>query len=158
MSVLALTRSWPEDWQGHRGRVDRMLLDELAPPAERPLVYVCGPTAFVEAVAEALVGAGHDPGADQDRALRTDGSVSMEPLDGNAIAGTLYEHFGSEMTTVTGSCSHCGASGQIAELAVYVRAPGTVVRCRTCGNVVLVLTRAAEQLRVELSGYVLRAD
>ncbi len=59
--VLALTRSWPEDWQGHRGRVDRMLLDELAPPAERPLVYVCGPTPFVEAVAEALVGAGHDP-------------------------------------------------------------------------------------------------
>jgi ferredoxin-NADP reductase len=58
---LALTRSWPDDWAGHRGRVDRALLDTLAPTGDRPLVYVCGPTPFVEAVAEALVGAGHDP-------------------------------------------------------------------------------------------------
>ena len=28
----------------------------------RPLVYVCGPTAFVEAAAEALVALGHEPG------------------------------------------------------------------------------------------------
>jgi ferredoxin-NADP reductase len=60
---IALTRQWPEDWQGYRGRIDRQLLEEVTwPPDERPLVYVCGPTAFVEAVAEALVGAGHDPG------------------------------------------------------------------------------------------------
>ena len=59
---LTLTREWPEDWQGHRGRIDRALLDELAWPVdEKPLSYVCGPTAFVEAVAEALVGAGHQP-------------------------------------------------------------------------------------------------
>jgi uncharacterized Zn finger protein len=82
----------------------------------------------------------------------------MEPLDGNAIAGTLFEYFGSEMTTVTGSCTHCGASGQIAELAVYVRAPGAVAHCRCCGNVVLVVMRAAEQLRVELTGYRLTAN
>jgi ferredoxin-NADP reductase len=60
---LTLTRQWPTDWRGHRGRVDRNLLAELAwPPQQRPLVYICGPTAFVEAVAEALVGAGHEPG------------------------------------------------------------------------------------------------
>jgi ferredoxin-NADP reductase len=60
---LALTRQWPADWSGHRGRVDRELLEEVAWPAEeRPLAYVCGPTGFVEAVAENLVGAGHDPG------------------------------------------------------------------------------------------------
>jgi uncharacterized Zn finger protein len=82
----------------------------------------------------------------------------MAPLDGNAIAGTLYEYFGSEMTTVTGSCTHCGASGQIAELAVYVRAPGAVARCRSCGNAVLVLIRAHEHLRVELTGYRLPTD
>jgi ferredoxin-NADP reductase len=57
---IALTRDWPEDWQGHRGRVDRQLLEELAwPPDEHPLVYVCGPTAFAETVAEALVQNGH---------------------------------------------------------------------------------------------------
>ena len=60
---LTLTRQWPVDWQGHRGRVDRDLLAEVAWPAhQRPLIYVCGPTAFVEAVAEALVAAGHEPG------------------------------------------------------------------------------------------------
>jgi ferredoxin-NADP reductase len=60
---LALTREWPEAWTGHRGRVDRALLETVGfPPAQTPLVYVCGPTSFVEAVAEALVQAGHEPG------------------------------------------------------------------------------------------------
>jgi ferredoxin-NADP reductase len=60
---LALTRGWPEDWDGHRGRVDRELLHKVAwPPEQRPLLYVCGPTAFVETIADALVRAGHEPG------------------------------------------------------------------------------------------------
>jgi ferredoxin-NADP reductase len=60
---LTLTRHWPTDWQGHPGRVDRSLLAGVAwPPQRQPLVYVCGPTAFVEVVAEALVEAGHEPG------------------------------------------------------------------------------------------------
>jgi ferredoxin-NADP reductase len=32
------------------------------PPEERPLVYICGPTGFVETAAEALVALGHDAG------------------------------------------------------------------------------------------------
>jgi ferredoxin-NADP reductase len=59
---FTLTRSWPTDWTGHRGRVDQQLLHDLAwPPAEQPRIYVCGPTPFVEAVAEALVQMGHEP-------------------------------------------------------------------------------------------------
>ena len=59
---LTLTREQPEGWTGLRGRIDRGLLEEVAwPPAERPLVYVCGPTAFVEVVAAGLVELGHDP-------------------------------------------------------------------------------------------------
>ncbi len=59
---LTLTRSWPEDWRGHRGRVDRQLLGQVAwLPDERPRTYACGPTAFVEAVAETLVQMGHEP-------------------------------------------------------------------------------------------------
>jgi ferredoxin-NADP reductase len=59
---LTLTREWPDGWEGHRGRVDKELLDEIAwPPDSRPLSYVCGPTALVEAVAEALVESGHEP-------------------------------------------------------------------------------------------------
>jgi ferredoxin-NADP reductase len=61
--AITLTREAPEGWRGRRGRVDRALLEEVAwPPAERPLVYVCGPTGFVESAAAALVGLGHEPG------------------------------------------------------------------------------------------------
>jgi len=60
--LITLTRRWPDAWTGHRGRIDQALLDEVAwPPEERPLILVCGPTALVEAVAQALVGLGHDP-------------------------------------------------------------------------------------------------
>jgi ferredoxin-NADP reductase len=38
-----------------------MLRDAGFDPAERPRVFVCGPTAFVEQVAEVLVELGHDP-------------------------------------------------------------------------------------------------
>jgi len=60
---FTLTRAWPDTWQGHRGRIDRALLEEVAwPPPERGLSYVCGPTAFVETAANTLVELGHDPG------------------------------------------------------------------------------------------------
>jgi ferredoxin-NADP reductase len=59
---LTLTREWPSDWTGHRGRVDRELLaDTTAPPSDEPLAYICGPTSFVESVAESLVAIGHRP-------------------------------------------------------------------------------------------------
>ncbi len=60
---FTLTREWPDGWSGYRGRIDRDLLAEVGWPAdERPLVYVCGPTAFVETAASSLVELGHDPG------------------------------------------------------------------------------------------------
>jgi ferredoxin-NADP reductase len=60
--TLALTRSWPEEFDGHRGRVDSTVLaGAVWPPAMNPLVFICGPTGFVEAAAGALVELGHDP-------------------------------------------------------------------------------------------------
>ena len=59
---VTLTREQPEGWQGYRGRIDQDLLAEVSwPPDERPLIYVCGPTGFVEATANALVALGHEP-------------------------------------------------------------------------------------------------
>ena len=59
--ALTLTRSVPADWRGYRRRVDRMMLDEFGwPPSEKPNVFVCGPTPFVESVASMLVELGHD--------------------------------------------------------------------------------------------------
>jgi ferredoxin-NADP reductase len=60
---LTLTREWPDGWDGLRGRIDRDMLDEVVwPPAERPLVYACGPSSFVETAAAGLVEGGHEPG------------------------------------------------------------------------------------------------
>jgi hypothetical protein len=60
-------------------------------------------------------------------------------LDGNAIAGTLLEVFGREMTADVGTCAHCGRVGPLAELEVYLDGPGVVARCCGCDNVVLVI-------------------
>ncbi len=60
---FTLTREQPADWHGYGRRIDDDLLGEVAwPPQERPLVYVCGPTGFVETAASALVALGHEPG------------------------------------------------------------------------------------------------
>jgi ferredoxin-NADP reductase len=60
---FTLTREQPAGWRGYRRRIDQELLAEVAWPAvDRPLVYVCGPTDFVEASAAALVALGHEPG------------------------------------------------------------------------------------------------
>jgi ferredoxin-NADP reductase len=58
--VYTLTRQQPPGWKGYGRRVDRELLAEVAPD-ELALTFVCGPTPFVEAVAEALVALGHEP-------------------------------------------------------------------------------------------------
>jgi len=62
--VHTLTDTQPARWRGYARRIDAAMLAEVGPsPAERPRIYVCGPTPFVEAVAEALVQLGHEPQA-----------------------------------------------------------------------------------------------
>ncbi|MDP9278644.1 MAG: ferredoxin reductase [Gemmatimonadota bacterium] len=57
-----LTREQPDGWTGFKRRIDRAMLEAVAWPAsEQPRVFVCGPTALVEAVATNLVGLGHQP-------------------------------------------------------------------------------------------------
>ena len=59
---FTLTREAPAVWRGYRRRIDRELLEDVAwAPNERPLVYVCGPTGFVEVAANGLVELGHEP-------------------------------------------------------------------------------------------------
>jgi ferredoxin-NADP reductase len=57
-----LTRDTPAGWTGLRGRVDAEMLAAVGPaPAAAPRTFVCGPTAFVEHVADLLVALGHEP-------------------------------------------------------------------------------------------------
>jgi ferredoxin-NADP reductase len=58
--TITLTRQALAGWSGRRGRVDGDLLAEAGwPPRDEPRCFVCGPTPFVEAAADALVSAGH---------------------------------------------------------------------------------------------------
>jgi ferredoxin-NADP reductase len=60
--VHTLTAFRPPGWTGYARRVDADMLAEVGPdPAAQPHAFVCGPTPFVEAVAEALVTLGHEP-------------------------------------------------------------------------------------------------
>jgi len=62
--IHTLTRGAPAGWKGQNRRVDRDMLAQCGfQPAEEPQIFVCGPTSFVETVADQLVGLGHEESA-----------------------------------------------------------------------------------------------
>ena len=61
---LVYTRSAPPEWPDPPGRLTHTSVEaRVVPAADEPRVFVCGPTAFVEAVAQWLVDLGHPPAA-----------------------------------------------------------------------------------------------
>jgi ferredoxin-NADP reductase len=57
-----LTRSQPDGWSGYGRRIDAEILREVAWPAtDRPQVFVCGSTRFVDTAADGLVALGYEP-------------------------------------------------------------------------------------------------
>jgi hypothetical protein len=62
-------------------------------------------------------------------------------LDGNALAGVFSELFQQELTVAKGTCGACGLTGPLAETRVYAHAPGAVVRCPGCGDVLLTIVK-----------------
>ena len=61
--VYTLTRVQPPGWTGYARRIDLDMLREVAwPPDQHPLVFICGPTPFVETAAASLVALGYEPG------------------------------------------------------------------------------------------------
>jgi ferredoxin-NADP reductase len=66
--VYALTRAQPPGWTGYARRVDEEMLREVAFPGAEGIAYVCGPTRFVEAVADGLLAVGY--GAERVRTER----------------------------------------------------------------------------------------
>ncbi|MGH2771652.1 MAG: DUF6510 family protein [Actinomycetota bacterium] len=75
-----------------------------------------------------------------------------EKLDGNAAAGTLADIFGAEMTLSLATCASCGARGQVGALVVYLRGPGTVIRCPACESVLMKITEARGVYCLDMSG------
>jgi Family of unknown function (DUF6510) len=73
-------------------------------------------------------------------------------LDGNAIGGELLELFGVEMTFAQGTCASCGNRAPMAEVDVYMHAPGIVARCRTCEAVLLRIVHGRDRTWLDVSG------
>ena len=74
------------------------------------------------------------------------------PLDGNAIGGLLTEVFATEMTSARATCAVCGVVRPLADTVVYLGGPGTVVRCRRCTNILMVISQVRGLHCVDLSG------
>ena len=73
-------------------------------------------------------------------------------VDGNALAGELSEVFSPDVTVARVACGSCGAVEQLGADHAYIRAPGMVLRCCHCDQVLLVMVRAGNRLRVSLAG------
>ena len=57
-----LTRAQPTGWKGYARRIDRDMVQEVAWRKDlSPMVFICGPTSFVESAAGILVDLGYDP-------------------------------------------------------------------------------------------------
>jgi ribosomal protein S27E len=76
----------------------------------------------------------------------------MTHLDGNALAGALSELFLDDMTLATGTCAGCGDEAELARAMVYADAPGLVVRCSRCGDVLMTVVRSPGDTRVSMPG------
>jgi Family of unknown function (DUF6510) len=84
--------------------------------------------------------------------VATVGGVSDETPSVRTILLSVPDWAGTEMTEARARCATCGAAGPMAETVVYQRAPGTVVRCRSCGAALMVVVRHRQQNCVDLLG------
>ena len=76
----------------------------------------------------------------------------MDKLDGNAAGGILQEIFPFEMTLVQTTCTGCGVTNAIGELAVYMHGMGTIIRCPSCDNVLIRVVQAKGRYWLDMRG------
>jgi len=86
---------------------------------------------------------GLEQGTGLDRALM---------VDGNAVAGLLYEIFAMEVTTGEVQCVFCGRRGAIGSLLAFTQAPGVVLRCPRCENIVIRIVQTPGAIYLDARG------
>jgi ribosomal protein S27AE len=72
-------------------------------------------------------------------------------LDGNALAGLLYEVFAADMTRALRRCQSCGTRSALGAHRAY-RGAGTVLRCPVCGDVGLRVASLPDRYIVRFAG------
>ena len=73
-------------------------------------------------------------------------------VDGNATAGMLQEAFAFEVTTAVGICAGCGSSRPVGAVPAWTRAPGVVLRCPDCDQVLVRAARTGPRLVLDMRG------
>jgi len=86
-----------------------------------------------------------DPTLDRNRELM---------VDGNAVAGLLQEIFAGEMTAAPTECAHCGNRGEIGRLLAFTQAPGAILRCPVCEQVMLRIVQTPDAIYLDARGAV----
>jgi Family of unknown function (DUF6510) len=84
----------------------------------------------------------------------TDGADMNTALmvDGNAVAGTLEEIFGRDMTTAVARCAGCASEADMGALMAFTRGPGVVLRCPTCQAVIARIVETPSSIYLEARG------
>ena len=75
-------------------------------------------------------------------------------LDGNAAAGMFMQLFGVEMTASPTECAHCGTTNDVGALMLFNQAPGMVLRCPACAQVMLRIVQTADAILLDARGAV----
>jgi hypothetical protein len=73
-------------------------------------------------------------------------------LDGNAIGGLLREIFTMEMTSASTTCAGCGKVHEVGRVDVCLNAPGAVVRCPACEQVLMRIVHNRGRYWLDLTG------
>jgi len=84
-----------------------------------------------------------DEQPDLDRALM---------LDGNAAAGVLEEIFALEMTAQPAECAGCGRVGALGTLWAFTQAPGLILRCPACTQIMLRIVVTPDAIYLDARG------
>lgn len=73
-------------------------------------------------------------------------------LDGNALGGMMYEMFAMEMTSTPAECANCGNVAEMGALLAFTQAPGMVLRCPACENVVMRIVATPDAMYLDARG------
>ncbi len=74
------------------------------------------------------------------------------PLDGNSAAGLFSEVFSVDLTVARATCAGCDAVGELGTLKMWSVEMGCVLRCPSCGDVILRLTSTPTAVWLDASG------
>jgi ribosomal protein S27AE len=82
----------------------------------------------------------------------TSDPTAVRRLDGNAAAGALAELFSVDVTTASSRCASCGGTSMLGAHHLYADAPALVLRCPTCGEVVLRFASQDGRMLLDITG------